>query len=204
MKLDNEINRVVARRGQRHHKDLKRYFADPKSEGAYFVATTYIKHIASFAQGGYIEAPQHYKELVQRSAEQNHSKYLTRLPRFVASVNQNAGFVVCDNEKIYIQNPKDPTAHESAIILATHTGNTSLHSFVAEVEFHARFLIPMLKMKIPFLGVSLYDSAIRADMSVGDTEFEGPAPFYREKSKIVKRQSMLHKEKQILDITKLS
>jgi hypothetical protein len=61
------------------------------------------------------------------------------------------------------------------------------------VEYHARFLTPLAKIKIPFFGRSIYDSAIRADMTVGDTEFEGPAPFYRETSRIVKRQYELHR-----------
>ena len=42
------------------------------------------------------------------------------------------------------------------------------------------------------MGGSVYDSAIRADMTVGDTEFEGPAPFYKMNSKIVKRQRAHH------------
>ena len=79
-----------------------------------------------------------------------------------------------------------------ANILATHTGNTSFYSFAAEVEYHARFLTPLAKIKNPFFGRSIYDSAIRADLTVGDTEFEGPAPFYTETSKIVKRQYGLH------------
>ena len=68
----------------------------------------------------------------------------------------------------------------------------SPYSFAAEVEYHARFLTPMAKVRIPLLGKTLYDSAIRADMSVGDAEFQGPTPFYREASKIVKRQYVLH------------
>ena len=86
-----------------------------------------------------------------------------------------------------------PTAHEAAAILATHTGNTSVFSFAAEVEYHARFLTLFAKIKIPFVGRSVYDSAIRADMTVGDNEFEGPAPFHRPDSKIVKRQYALHR-----------
>jgi hypothetical protein len=42
------------------------------------------------------------------------------------------------------------------------------------------------------MGHSVYASAIRADMSVGDAEFQGPAPFYQADSKIVKRQQELH------------
>jgi hypothetical protein len=52
----------------------------------------------------------------------------------------------------------------------------------------------LAKLRVPFFGRSVYDSAIRADMTVGDTEFEGPAPFYKDTSKIVKRQISLHGE----------
>ena len=81
---------------------------------------------------------------------------------------------------------------ECLAILATHTGNTSVFSFAAEVEYHARFLTPLAKIKIPFYGRSIYDSAIRADMTICDTELEGPAPFYKDDAKIVKRQYALH------------
>ena len=191
-KLDGEINRVVVRRGQRHHKDLKRYFMSARSEGAYLVAATYIKHIASFSQNGYLYVPEHYKEIVQQSISYKNSNKLARLPRFIDALNQAAGRVVCDNKYIYLENQEKPTEYEAAAILATHTGNTSVFSFAAEVEYHARFLTPLAKVKIPFFGRSIYDSAIRADMTVGDTEFDGPAPFYQSDSKIVKRQYALH------------
>ena len=71
---------------------------------------------------------------------------------------------------------------------------TSVYSFAAEVEYHARFLVPLAKIKIPFLGRSLYDSAIRADMTIGASIFEGFAPFHRSKSKIVNRQRLLHEQ----------
>ena len=107
-------------------------------------------------------------------------------------MNKAAWRVVCDNEYIYLEDRDELTEQEALAILATHTGNTSFYSFAAEVEYHARFLTPLAKIKIPFFGRSIYDSAIRADMTVGDTEFEGPAPFYTETSKIVKRQYELH------------
>ena len=116
---------------------------------------------------------------------------------FIEELNRKAGYVLCDQKRLYIRNPQNPTPCEAAAILATHTGNTSLFSFAAEVEYHARFLTPWAKIRIPLLGRSLYASAVRADMSVGDTEFQGPAPFYRETSKIVKRQTALHPDKQI-------
>ena len=191
--LNAEINRVVAHKGQRHHKALKRYFVKPASLGAYLVASLYTKHIASFAESGLLDVPEYYKEIVQKSVSYKNRIKFTRLPRFIALLNQQAGYTVCDNSKLYIRNLENPDIYASAAILATHTGNTSLYSFAAEVEYHARFLTPLAKVKIPFFGKSIYDSAIRADMTVGDTEFEGPAPFYRSDSRIVKRQYQHHK-----------
>ena len=192
-KLDSEINRVVARRGQHHHEALKRYFKNPHSHGAYLVSNVYTKHIASFAENGYIAVPEHYRKIVQQNRSSKKPDKQARLPRFIEALNQSAGHVVCDNEKIYIENNTALTEYEAAAILATHTGNTSVFSFAAEVEYHARFLTPFAKVKIPFFGRSVYDSAIRADMTVGDNEFEGPAPFHRPDSRIVKRQHALHR-----------
>jgi hypothetical protein len=196
-KLNREINRVVAYRGQRHHPALKRYFKDPRSQGAYLVADRYTKHISTFAVDGRLEAPEYYRQILQQSISYKHSSKLARLPRFVESVNQAAGRVICDNEYIYIETPGEPTEYEAAVILATHAGNTSVYSFAAEVEYHARFLFPLARIKIPFFGKSIYDSAIRADMTVGDTEFEGPAPFYQSDSKIVRRQYALHSQNKL-------
>ena len=193
-KLNTEINRVVAYRGQRHHKALKKYFKNPRSQGAYLVADIYVKTIAAYASDGSLSVPEFYKQIVQQSISYKDSRKLARLPRFVEALNQAAGQIVCDNENIYLKNREAPTEYEALAILATHTGNTSVYSFAAEVEYHARFLTPLAKMKIPFFGRSIYDSAIRADMTVGDTEFEGPAPFYKETSKIVKRQYALHQD----------
>ena len=184
--LDGEINRVVARRGQTHHVDLKRYFLEPKSQGAYLVADLYTKHIAALAEDGVLNLPEQYK-----------TQKTERLPAFIEELNRKAGYILCDHQQISIRDPKNPTPYEAAAILATHTGNTSVHSFAAEVEYHARFLTPWAKIRVPLLGRSMYASAVRADMSVGDTEFQGPAPFYRETSKIVKRQTSLHPDRQI-------
>ena len=196
-KLDGEINRVVARRGQTHHDNLKRYFLDPKSQGSYLVANLYTIHIAALAKDGYLNVPEQYKKIVKQYKTHKNSKKLARLPEFIEDLNRKAGHVLCDHDRLYIQNPEKPTQYEAAAILATHTGNTSLHSFAAEVEYHAKFLTPLAKVKIPFWGRSVYASAIRADMSVGDTEFQGPTPFYQEGSEIVKRQYALHPDKQI-------
>ena len=156
------------------------------------MADIYAKYIASRARDGYLNVPEEYKAIVQRSISYKSSTKLARLPLFIEALNREAGYIICDNDKIFIRNREDPTAYEAAAILATHTGNTSVFSFAAEVEYHARFLTPLAKIKIPFFGRSIYDSAIRADMTVGDPEFEGPAPFYQAQSNIVKRHCALH------------
>ena len=192
--LNREINRVVAYRGQSHHNTLKQYFIKPEAEAPYLVATLYTKHIASFSENSSLDVPDYYKEIVHDSVP---CDKFTRIPRFIEYLNQQAGRTVCDHTKIYITDPKDPDLYERAAILATHTGNTSVYSFAAEVEFHARFLTSLAKIKLPFLGKSIYDSAIRADMTISDTELEGPAPFRRSNSRIVKRQYQHHKNDQL-------
>lgn len=196
-RLNTEINRVVAYQGQRHNKVLKRYFKNPQSQAAYLVANIYTKYIASFAEKGCLAVPEHYKEIVQQSISYHHSGKAARLPRFIDSLNRAAGRIVCDHETIYIHENEALSEYEAAAILATHTGNTSVYSFAAEVEYHARYLALWARIKLPFFGRSIYESAIRADMTVGDTEFEGPAPFYRANSKIVKRQRLLHEKQKI-------
>ena len=191
-KLNREINRVVAHRGQRHDPVLKRYFKNPLSDGAYLIASMYVRYIAKLASNGCLPVSDCYKDILQQSVSYKNAAKYARLPRFIDTLNQKAGRVVCDNECIYIENQDEPSVYEAAAILATHTGNTSVYSFAAEVEYHARYLMALSKIKIPFFGRSIYESAIRADMTVGDTEFEGPAPFYQTDSKIVKRQYILH------------
>lgn len=177
--LGAEINRVVAYSGQRHHRVMKQYFKNPKAQGAYLVAELYVQKIASLARDGYMETPIAYRAK-------------TRQAQLAEALNQAAGRIICDGEKLYIADKNHPTELESAAILLTHTGNTSVYSFAAEVEYHARFLTPLARLRIPFLGKSPYASAVRADMSIADTEFEGPAPYRRENSRIVRRQRRLH------------
>ena len=114
-KLNTEINRVVAYKGQHHHKALKKYFKNPRSQGAYLVADVYTRYIASLAQDHRLEVPVAYKEMAQKSASKNAAK-LERLPRFIDELNQTAGCVVCDHEHIYFANKDEPTAQEAAAI----------------------------------------------------------------------------------------
>lgn len=100
---------------------------------------------------------------------------------------------MCDHEKIYIQNVNQLSWHEKLAILATHTGNVSIHSFAAEIRYHAMFLNKLMKIRLPMAG-SPYASAVRADMSIGDKEFQGPTPYYDLSGALVLKQIEFHKQ----------
>jgi len=186
-KLNHEINRVVSHRHQSHHPALKAYFRRAEVQGPYLIAELYTAFIASLSQNGMIDVPMKYTSLCRSKRAKDR-----RLPLFIDSNNEAAGYTVCNHKHIFIQDTQHLTSHEKAAILATHTANTSFHSFAAEVRFHALFLTPLAKIPIPILWRSPYDSAIRADMSVDDGEFQGPTPYYRDNGSMVRRQKACH------------
>ena len=188
IRLNQEINRVVAYRGQRHNKRLKQYFIRTEAQGPYLIAKLYTGYIASLAENGCILAPERYVCDYRKQGVRG------RVPRFIEENNRSAESVICDHERIYVSDPLYPTEQERLAILATHTGNTSFFSFAAEVQFHARFLTRWAKIPLPIIGGSPYASAIRADMSIGDAEFVGPTPYYRPDSRIVQKQYHCHKD----------
>ena len=191
--MSDEINRVVARRSQKHHPEIKKYFCAPKSKAAYLIAELYIKHILTFTHKGFIIVPQKYEEIYSESLAQPEDSKLKRLPCFINRNNEEAGRIVCDHDKIYINNPQDPDRFEKLAILATHTADTSFNQFACEVQYHALFLNSLTRIKIPFLG-SIYENAVRADLSIDDSEFEGNAPYHREDSRLVRKQALMHGE----------
>lgn len=191
--MSDEINRVAARRGQKHHKAIKKYFCKTESKAAYLIAELYIRHILSFTYKGFIIVPQKYEEIYSASLVRSEDVKTNRLPDFINRNNEAAGRIVCDHEKIYINNPLAPDYFEKLAILATHTADTSFNCFACEVQYHAMFLNSLTKIKIPFMG-SIYESAVRADLSIDDREQEGNAPYHREDSKQVRRQARLHGE----------
>ena len=186
--LGREINRVVAYRKQTHHPDLKAYFLRPEAEGAYLMGELYTRFIASLAVDGVVDVPISYRELYPK---RHTSKRAARLPDFLDSNNVAAGHMVCDHEKIYLEDPKAPTQWEKLAILATYTADTSFHAFAAEVRFHAMFLFPLAKIHLPLAG-SPYASAIRADMTIADKELEGPEPYHNPNSHMMKEQMQFH------------
>lgn len=192
--LNQEINRVVAAKGQAHHKALKAYFSDPKAEGPYLIAELYIRKAASFACQGRLPVPKHYAKIYELFQSGKASRKQLRIPYFLEANNQRAGHTVCDHRYVFLPDVQNLTLPEKLAILATHTGNVSFHSFAAEIRYHACFLVWYARLPIPLLGRSVYDSAIRADMTIEDKELEGPAPFYRLDSRWVKLQAAYHSE----------
>ena len=187
-KMGMEINRVVAYPKQNHHPAMKEYFIRPQAEAPYLLAEKYVKHIAAFGSARSLNVPKDYKEIyLKRSVS---TKY-ARVPDFLDQNNLDANRVVCDHEKIYINNVKQLSRYEKLAILATHTGNVSYHSFAAEIRYHAMFLTKLMKIRLPLAG-SPYASAVRADMSIGDKEFQGPTPYYDLSSSSVHEQMKYH------------
>ena len=193
-KTGMEINRVVAYPKQNHHPALKEYFIRPQAEAPYLVADTYVKHIAAFSSAGTLNVPKVYKDIyLKKSASARYAAKYARVPHFLEENNQNANRIVCDHENIYIQNVNQLSRYEKLAILATHTGNVSYHSFAAEIRYHAMFLNKLMKIRLPMAG-SPYASAVRADMSIGDKEFQGPTPYYDLSGKLVSEQVKYHQE----------
>ena len=187
-KMGMEINRVVAYHRQNHHSALKDYFIRPQAEAPYLIAETYVNQIASFSITGTLNVPKAYTEIFQKRTAS--AKY-ARVPDFLDQNNLEANRIVCDHEKIYIQNVKHLSRYEKLAILATHTGNVSVHSFAAEIRYHAMFLNKLMKIRLPLVG-SPYASAVRADMSIGDKEFQGPTPYYDLSGTMVFAQMKYH------------
>lgn len=186
-KLGEEINRVAAYKKQRHSETLKKYFIGTGSKGAYLIAGLYTDFIASLAENGFVAVPEKYSKEYRKSGKSG------RIARFIEENNGLAKRNICDHERIYIENPKALSEHERLAILATHCGNTSFFSFAAEVQLHAKFLASWAKIPVPFTGRNLYESAIRADMSIADAEFTGFAPYHRKNSAMIKKHIAIHR-----------
>ena len=189
--LNRAVDRTAAARGQHHHEALKSYFVRPQAQGAYLIAELYTRKIAAFAQDGCIPVPEKYAQICVNAVRRPADKK-ARLVRFIEENNAAAGTIVCDHAYIRIADAENLTVYEKYAILATHTANTSFNSFATEVRFHALFLTQLAKIPIPGMGRSPYDSAIRADMSIGDSELRGPAPYYDPESKLMREQRRYH------------
>lgn len=169
LRLRRELHRVTAQRGQRHHPALKAYFLDPKSQGSYLIARLYIRKLADCAGPGPLPLPRNCRALLGTPGGR-------RLRRFLEENDRKAGKRIFTGESLLLSRWEALTEQEQLALLAVHTGNTSLHSFAAEVCFHAAFLFGPA-------GSPLYASAVRADMAVRPREFGLVCPYYDHRSR---------------------
>lgn len=170
--LRRELHRVTARKGLAHSPEMKAYFADPRSPGAYLVARLYVRKLASKARDAFVPLPHNCRMLLAHPSGKRLRRFLTGCPCFTG-------------EGVKLADPACPTWQEQLALLATHTANTSWESFAAEVCFHAAFLLG--PRWTPF-----YASALRADMAVGKREWGFLCPYYREKSIWMRQQRKHH------------
>lgn len=216
IKLSVELDRVIWQNKQTHDAVLQQYFDNPASCASYSIAELYIQHIANMSMSGYVNLPNRYLNLLpivedyERVIEQlegrtdsgsqlsisqcrvDLEKY-GRIPNFISSLNQSAGYTVCDDEKIMINSPNSLSSFEKYAILATHTGNVSLNSFAAEVKYHAHALETWYGKWNLF---DAYEKALRADMAVGSEHaFKFVDQYYDLDSDIVQEQVYYHGEK---------
>ena len=171
--------------GQHHHPVLQRYFSRPEAQASYLIGDTYVRKLLALSDGGKIPFPD---RLLSASR---------RIRRGLEALNQAAGKPICDWQAGYltVADPQAPTQEETLCVLAAHTGNLSLNSFAAEIQFHAKALVQW-ENRIPFVGKSIwYRAAVRADMQVA-REYRLVnllfAPYYRPNSRLMKQQQKIH------------
>ena len=156
--LERELQRIAGDRGQRHSPALGAYFRRPEAVAPYVMGLLYIRKLAACAEGGRLPLPDRFAHASRR------------LRRFVSAA--------LDEGRIPVT--------EEAVLLAAHTGCTSLHSLAAEIRFHAAFLEPRLP--------GIYASDIRADMGVNSWELLPLMPYYSPRSRWVRAQEAAHRE----------
>ena len=143
-------------------KTIKAYFRRTQAQGAYLIARAYVAYIA---QERHIQLPYYYE--LYRKSERN------GISRFIEINNEDAVHTVSDQETIYIRDLENISGFEKLAILATHTGCTSVHSFAAGVQYHARAFCK--------------DAAAKLSIA------QGQQPYQAADSKWVKGQKKHHK-----------
>lgn len=182
--LDAEIEKVTSSSDSSYDEVLQEYFADSTSDAPYLVANQYIEKIASTNVDNKIVLPNLLTE--------NENRVIDALN----ALNEKAGRPIYDPENncINIQDPSSLTEEERYAILAAYTGDVTYNSFAAEVEFHSDALLDW-KSIVP----GWYNSALRADMGIGETNKYGWAgnfdEYYDLDSDMVQSQRDAHGDK---------
>ena len=210
------LNQVTGPGSFPYDETLADYFDKTESAAPYLIAELYIEVIVrETCVNGIISAPQTYLDRLERidqltewisnpnvndtirlslALEKSH---LERIPNALENINEKAGYSVYDTftNTINISNPNNLTIYEKYAILATHTANVTFNSFAAEVEYHAYMLKKNIATDIPIVDHDIYDSALRADMAMGEeVERWGLNDYYDLNSDRVQAQAEYHGE----------
>ena len=208
------LNKVTGPGVYEHDEQITSYFAKTSSKGAYLIAEEYVRFISEKSINGVLSVPNLFISMLEeiesidtqleniwldntsRLALINKKNGLMRIPNWLTQNNEKAGYNVYNstNRTIEINNTDNLSIYEKYAILATFTADVNFNSFVAEVQFHAD-AVDNWKSDLPIVGDDWYESAVRADMAIGEDYESG---FYDEyydlNSDIVKAQAKYHGE----------
>lgn len=222
--LWNEINKVVLT-GDSYNEVLQKYFSDVDSYAPYLIGELYVKKIASYSINNRISLPNKYNEILDEIAEIDETirtlsripsyddstiaylyvqrEKLRRVPDALEQINNKVSSKIYyeDGRYLQLEDASNISKNEQLAILAAFTADISLNMFAAEVQAHAIFVVNWKSdlRNVPWLGNWLggwYNSAIRADMAIGE-EYESGLydAYYDPNNNLVKEQVNAHGEK---------
>ncbi len=186
--LENTLASVTTNQNEKYDNNLYEYFAKTESKAPYLIVDHYIDFIAHQSQNGKIILPDNMDGAPQRVVD------------LLENLNRESGKKIYDPENncLNITDKNNLTEEEKLSILVSHTANASQNSFAAEVEFHSDALKD-IKQYVPILGKRWYNSALRADMGIGEEKEYGVIgsfdEYYDLNSELVKRQEEIHGKK---------
>jgi len=211
--LDKEINRIVLKTEVEISEDLRKYFENVETEGAYLIAEAYVKKIAGLSDSDKMDFPEILKDIYDEIDEINYAielesrletdstimedlinrrESISRIPNALKDINKKSGETIVDKSErqIIVSNKNSLSLYEKQAILSSFTGDISFNMFAAEVQAHAVFASDW-KMFID----KWHDAAIRADMGVGE-EYESGLydAYYNVESDWVQNQIKSHGE----------
>ncbi|MGT2883748.1 T7SS effector LXG polymorphic toxin [Streptococcus ferus] len=208
-----EFQRVVSDKDQSADRILLDYFKDTKSDASYLIADLYTSKVIQENGSNTINSQplDNILAKIKKDEERlskgtgpmseqglsNEIRKLRRIPSYLEELNQKAGYDIYNPETgdITVKDPNNLTHYERQAILAVSTGNVNYNSFAAEVEFHAD-AVDDWKSSVPFIGSKWKESAIRADMGLGEENESGNFDrYYNLEDDSVERQKEEHGEK---------
>lgn len=189
--FDAHCNNVVYEDGAKYSPILQGYFSNEYSKGGYIIADSFVEKITpEMWNNGIVPFPKGFNEMMPN--ERN------RVINNLKEINELSDKKVYDEENkcLIINNPKSLTEFEKYAVLTLFSSDKNMNQFVTEVKFHSDALVN--------LGIvpTVYESAIRADMAIGEYRPEGirdwlknivePKPYYNDHSRSVLEMQDIH------------